>query len=325
MTEQQGKKGNESTEANPNTSDTVVKHEPTPSFSPGESLTAFLASPKKKPSPPKETAPTKATQPTDAEAAAPPAEAKAEPKPDQSASEKPKEQAKEPEKKKDADKGGGETVETLQKRLKDTRDAYTQERQRNKELDAQLKHLSEQLDVISKKVDGTFEEPTPEQQQAIVESQRKLYQAKVAASQDAAIELEMARQGIERAEANKYVQDQIWANDGPYMKLEKANPEIAKRVGEASLPVVEALRVLREYEATQGRSSVPDTTETRAAIAAELKKELRAELLKELKGELKFEPVRGHSPSTGEVKEVPTKQSEDKFSSLFPNFQKTHG
>lgn len=178
-------------------------------------------------------------------------------------------------------------VAELEKRVKDSRDAFTQERQRNVELGRQIEQLTESVKTLQAKVDGTYEEPKPED--AKQASAKASMNAKVAASNYAAVELLMARDGMTKEAAEAHIMDTVWKDDGPYMTLEKGDPAIRARVMESPVPVIEALRVVKEHSLKAKYGDDPEAmraalrTEVEAEILPTLTKKIRDEILAELK------------------------------------------
>jgi hypothetical protein len=198
----------------------------------------------------------------------------------------------------------------LNKQLKDTRDAFTQERQTNKTLLQKQQALESKLDILTKKIDGTYDEskdgiklPQPHD---IQQSER------VATSHWAAVD----------KYGEKYVMDTIWAEDAPFRKFD-TDPAIQARVMSSRTPILEAIKVVKEAEAKAKYGDDPETM--RKTIADELRdtltKEIRQQLLKEM-GRQPVEEVKG----LANVRQASADKTEEperlNFNSLFPGFAK---
>jgi hypothetical protein len=154
-------------------------------------------------------------------------------------------------------------LETLNKRLKDTRDYATR-------VDQENKGLKERLKVLEAKIDGTYIEPTgpsPEQQ---AELERYWERVKV----DSKV--------LAEAYGEETLQARIFAEGSPYRELEQADPLITERLKRAERPVLEAWKILDKYEFEQKYGSEPDAI--KAAIIKEYQAQQHAELAAEIKG-----------------------------------------
>jgi len=150
-------------------------------------------------------------------------------------------------------------LETLNKRLKDTRDWATKTNQENESLKARLK-------VLEAKIDGTYvdpPDPSPELEK---------YWERVKVDRDILVD----QYGEET------VQTRIFEQDSPFTKLTQADPLINERLRRANRPVLEAWKILERYEFEQKYGSEPDAI--KAAIITEYQTQQRAELDAELKG-----------------------------------------
>lgn len=218
----------------------------------------------------------------------------------------------------DADKAQKELTR-LNKQLKDTRDAYTRERQVNLETQRKIESLTKQIEVLGKKFDGTYDEqrdaPKALPPEVLVDEAKK--SERVAASHWAAVE----------QYGEEYVMKTIWADDAPFRQFD-ADPAVQARVFNAKLPLLEAIKVVKEAEAKAKYGSDPDAM--RKAIETEirtsLEKEVREKVLKEMKSKgVALDTIKG----LGGVPSVSPGTPEEKprlvFESLFPGFSKTAG
>lgn len=161
-------------------------------------------------------------------------------------------------------------IEKKDKQIKDTRDALTQERKKNLDLERKLDSVAAKLDVVQQKLDGTYEEkkaPKRTEQDIELEASHK---AKIKLSEKA------ARKQFGDEEIEKKILDK----DSPYMVLEREKPWIGMRVGYADEPVVEAMSVLWE----EGKFKEHETRDWKVILEKEVQAALAAkrdELVKE--------------------------------------------
>jgi hypothetical protein len=242
-----------------------------------------------------------------------------------------------PEEKKDPEKPDAETpkesLETLKqeavnlkKQLKDVRDGYSQERKSNKESLVQINELKQAIGVLTKKIDGTYDEvkDSPRvltSQELETEAETR---ATVRTSHFAAVEYLMARDKLTETEADAKVKELVWSEEAPFRAFD-TDRAVQARVMGAKVPIIEALKVVQEAEDRKKYGDSP------AAMREALKKELteqietkvRQQLLKELKGKgIPFEDLKG----LGGVQSVsperaPQAEARVSLESLFPNFK----
>ena len=211
-------------------------------------------------------------------------------------------------------------LDRLKKQLKDTRDAFTQERQQNKQLLQKQAVIEAKLDKLDKKFDGTYDEAKdgakvlgPEQQ---MEEARKAERIKT--SHLAAVEIH----------GEKYVLDTIWADEAPFRQFDH-DPVVQARVFSSPVPILEAIKVVKEAEAKAKYGADPESM--RKAIEQEIREKIEAEtrekLLKEFKqkGSTAFETVKGLGGTAGAAGTTPSEPPRVTLESLFPNFNKTAG
>lgn len=215
----------------------------------------------------------------------------------------------------------------LNKQLKDTRDAYTRERQVNVETQRKIDSLTKQIEVLGKKFDGTFDEQKDAPRalspaEILAEADRT---ATVRASQFAAVEYLMAKDGLTKDQAILKIERTVWDQDAPFQELNK-DPAIAARVMNSQLPIIEAMKVVSEHEAKAKYGDNPEAM--RKAIEAELtprlKKEAREEILKEMKSKgVAFDTIKGLGGVASVTPGTPDEKPRLVFDSLFPGFSKT--
>jgi len=214
----------------------------------------------------------------------------------------------------------------LTKQLKDTRDAFTQERQTNKALLAKMQTLEQNIGVITKKLDGTYDEEkdapkaqTPADMEAAAETR-----ATIRTSHFAAVEYLIARDGLSPEEADTKVKELVWNEDAPFRAFDQ-DKAVQARVMGAHVPIIEALKVVREAEEKKKYGSDPAAMHKaiEQEVRTTLEKEIREQVLKELKGKgVAIEEVRG----LGDVRSVTPERSPQAtaaltLESLFPNFK----
>lgn len=144
----------------------------------------------------------------------------------------------------------------LEKQYTDTRNWATQINQQNTD-------LQRQLEVIGKKIDGTYDpdadvapQPSPDQ----IQSQGELV-GKVRAS------IAVAEQMYGKDEVHKL----LFADGAPYRVLEDSEPSVRARVLGAAAPALEAMRVLKEREFAAKYGNDPE------AAKAKIREEAKAE------------------------------------------------
>lgn len=201
------------------------------------------------------------------------------------------------------------TIETLEKRLKDTRDYATKEAQRSKELQKKQIDLEKRLADAEARLSGTYVEhpPIPPEQIAAVEG----FKARVAVDNQVMIE----QYGADT------IQKMIWDTDSPYQQLEIMDPAVKARVTNATRPIAEAMKILKEREFYEKYGNDPD--KIKEAILAEE----RAKLIAEIQTELKGKPIEsvnslsGANVASREVQRVqPKVGSVPELSTVFPVF-----
>jgi hypothetical protein len=205
----------------------------------------------------------------------------------------------------------------LNKQLKDTRDAYTRERQVNVETQRKIDTLTKQIETLGKKFDGTYDEqkdgPKVMPAEVLVDEAKK--SERVAASHWAAVE----------QYGEEYVMKTIWADDAPFRQFD-GDPAVQARVFNAKLPLLEAIKVVKEAETKAKYGSDPDAM--RKAIETELRtnleKEVREKVLKEFKSKgVALDTIKGLGGVASVTPGTPDEKPRLVFDSLFPGFSKT--
>lgn len=259
-------------------------------------------------------APTSETAPSVAEpaaAAAPDAKATEPAKED-----KPAEAKTEPPK---ADEKDSAELTRLNKQLKDLRDTWTQERQFTKEAQRKIDTLNQRIEILTKKFDGTYDEakdgPKVLPPETLVDEAKK--SERVASSHWAAVE----------QYGEEYVMKTIWNDDAPFRKFD-SDPAVQARVFSAKLPILEAIKVVKESEAKAKYGADPDAMRQaiEKEVRANLEKEVRAQVLKEFKSKGQaIETVKGLGDVPSVAAGTPDEKPRLNFESLFPGFVKTAG
>jgi hypothetical protein len=219
-----------------------------------------------------------------------------------------------------------EEAKNLKKQLKDVRDGYSQERKTNKESLVQINELKQAIGILTKKIDGTYDEQKDAprvltNQEIETEAETR---ATVRTSHFAAVEYLMARDKLTEAEADAKVKELVWGDEAPFRAFDMDRAVQARVLG-AKVPIIEALKVVQEAEDKKKYGDSP------AAMREALKKELteqietkvRDKILKELKGKgVPMEELKG----LGGVQSVsperaPQTEPRVTLESLFPNFK----
>lgn len=204
-----------------------------------------------------------------------------------------------------------DTVESLSKQLKDTRDYATKVNKKNLELQQSHSVLKAEMDVLKQKLDGTYMEsaqPSPQDQQKAADF--------------------AARVKVDRAVMNEQFGEEemdrlIWDPQGPYMELERKDPLIWARIQAADRPLFEAYQVVQEHQFFEKYGRDPEK------IKQAIIEEAREEFIRELKGEINGktgDDIETLSHVTGVPRnEQPKKPNGGiQLNALFPNFSPTH-
>jgi hypothetical protein len=198
-----------------------------------------------------------------------------------------------------------DSVDTLKKRLKDTRNWATQVNSRNKELDRKLQEVLDQQKVLQAKLDGTYIEPVAPQvdptEMAKLNERIKISRA-----------LAEEKYGVES------VNQWVFNDDAPYRTVEQADPLVKARVFQSDRPVLEAIQVLREVQFKNKYGSDPD------AIVAKIREEVKQEFLNDLSAKERkvrtIEDIHGlNGTSTATVKQKDTRADVD-LRNIFTGF-----
>lgn len=209
----------------------------------------------------------------------------------------------------------------LNKQLTDTRNAFTQERQVNKTLLAKQRDLEHKIDILMKKIDGTYDEATdgpkpvsPEQRDEEIRRQERIQASHIAA--------------IEQY-GEEYVMKTVWADDAPFRQFD-TDLTIQQRVMSSKVPILEAIKVVKEAETKAKYGNDPDSMKKvlEKELRETLEKEVRDKISQELKSKgVVFESIKGlggiASASAQRTPDQPTPLAT--FENLFPNFVKSAG
>lgn len=274
----------------------------------GLGLTQFIDDMKKSATPTLESKPAEAAPSApnpDKEMGKEPPKAESKAKPDASPS---------PDKKAEAKPDPAHELERAQKALKKSNDWAARERKRNDDLAAQLASVQTEL----QKLNGTYKEPKPRAQEEVARD--VAIAERLAASVDAA----MAMYGEDE------VMKAVLAEDAPYRELDK-DPAIAARVVNAKLPVVEAMKVVKEAQTRAKYGNDPEAM--RAKLIEELTPELTDKVRKQVLAELTGKKANGvEIPATlGDVRGLSREESAKSaqpgidavVKKVFPNFAQT--
>ncbi len=222
-------------------------------------------------------------------------------------------------------------LERTSKQLKDLRDTWTQERQLTKEQRGVIASLNQKIDVLTKKVDGTYDEatdaPKPRSSEEVAAQAKQ--SGRVEASHFAAIDYLMATDALPREQAEAKVKELVWNDDAPFRAFDQ-DQNVQMRVMNAPAPIIEAIKVVREAEAKKKYGSDPE--QMRAAIVKEVtehfEKDILPKRLKELqkKGGYAEEVIGlGGQPNLATSNSTAPPSDANKFESLFPGFIKSAG
>lgn len=209
-----------------------------------------------------------------------------------------------------------EDADKLKKQLKDTRDAFTVERQRNNNLEKSVKGLEEQLKILGQKLDGTYTDPGPRDPQEILTE--AALGTRIVTSKAAAEELYGAEE----------VEKLVYAEDAPFRKLEAEDAEVRATVMNAKLPVVKAIQILKERAARQKYGgTVEEMRESlKKELQPEIEKQVRAELEARFKGRKVEDPIHGLSGARGVSREEALAPKANlKLDSIFKTFPSQPG
>lgn len=208
-----------------------------------------------------------------------------------------------------ADEKPATDIPTLEKRLKDTRDAFTKSNQEKAELKRQLNAQAEQIKVLTERMDGTYVAPTalPPDQQSFIDK----FMGRI----------EVDRAILEEEYTPDVIQKLLFDADSPYQQIEIADPSVRQRIQNAKRPVQEAMKVLKEREFYAKYGNDPDRI--REALLAEERESLTAEIRKELKGK-PIESVHSVSGMNGasrdEQRKEPVRGTMPDLDKAFPTF-----
>lgn len=151
--------------------------------------------------------------------------------------------------------------------------------------------LQQQLEIINKKLDGTYDPakdmPPPIDPQAI--AQESEFGGRIAASRESAFEI-YGKGNIE--EGKKIVEQTLWADNAPFRQIEQ-HPMVQMRIMGSSSPVLEAMKIVKEYAFYQKFGNTPELIEE--SIKKAYEKEIEDRVTKKVldKVKLKEEQVKG--------------------------------
>src|SRR5574341_1365835 len=145
--------------------------------------------------------------------------------------------------------------------------------------------FAKQLDVINKKLDGTYDPETDDTPAPSVDeiAEHATMEGKVAASVAA------ARDQFGRDKDGTWIIDKlVFSDNSPYARLEAANPAIAARVLASDAPALEAMQGVREHIFFEKYGRDPDTiiSAIRKEVTESLRESIRQEELDKLQKRL---------------------------------------
>src|SRR3990167_2357632 len=163
-------------------------------------------------------------------------------------------------------------VSAIEKQYNDTRQWARQEA-------AQRQKLQQQLDIINKKLDGTYDpnvdEPKPDPEAVVLEAEAK---GKMAGSLDAAY-LHYGKG--DKKQGQEFVDKEITR----YNELFSENVTVQGQVWSSPAPIFTALKILRDFDLTQ-KYGTNDAAELIEKGRAEAKSELEQELTEKIRKEV---------------------------------------
>lgn len=157
------------------------------------------------------------------------------------------------------------TVESLSKRLEDTRNWATKVNSENIKLRNDYTSILKEVDILKQKLAGTYvepKEPSPDDK------------AKLAVLEE---RVKISRALAEELYGPEFVQETVYAENSPYLQLEQMDPLVKARVFNADRPVIEAIKIVKER---QFRDKYGDDPEK---IHAAIREEVRQEIVDEIK------------------------------------------
>lgn len=165
-------------------------------------------------------------------------------------------------------------ADDLEKRVKDTRDSFTQVTQ-------ELAALRKQNEILGKKVDGTYDpevdDAKPDADAVAAETRsRELFKARADAS------LESAK----RLYGEDALKQAIFAEGSPFRAIEENEPEIARAIAQSPAPYIAAMELLetREFQGKWGATPKAIESAIRADERGKAEKEITERLEKKYAG-----------------------------------------
>jgi hypothetical protein len=157
-------------------------------------------------------------------------------------------------------------AKSYEKRYYDTQKWATQ-------VNAQNKELARQLEIINKKIDGTYDPETDEPKQ-VMDPNAIAYQAGVEGRISASRKMAYEKYGAD-------VDSLLFAPDAPFKAIEN-NPLVQQRVLSSDVPVIEAIKVVKEKAFFDKYGYEPDAIYEN--IRKDVGEKVRQEVIKELAG-----------------------------------------
>jgi hypothetical protein len=181
----------------------------------------------------------------------------------------------------------------FEKRYKDTQSWANKVNQENLELKRNLGILSQQLEVVNKKLDGTYDPEKDEPKLPPVEDIVRYAQSEALFKG----RLDSSRAAAFQVHTPEKVEKMLWADDAPLREIQD-NPMVKFRIENSPSPVMEAMDVVKEYMWYKQWGYKPEDIETN--IRNDERKKAEEAAMKKLSGNL---DLRDRMPSTlGNVK-----------------------
>lgn len=144
--------------------------------------------------------------------------------------------------------------------------------------------MKRQLDIINKKLDGTYD-PEAEakaneiQPEALARTAENV--GRITASREAAYQI--YGQG-DSAKGEQIVSDTLWANNAPFRAIEHL-PQVQARVMNSPSPVLEAMKIVDEYAFAQKWGKTPQEIESniKKAYRKEIEDQVTKDFLEKMK------------------------------------------
>jgi hypothetical protein len=162
-----------------------------------------------------------------------------------------------------------------EKRYWDTQRYATQVNQQNANFQRMLAEQQRQLEIVNKKLDGTYDPVKDEAPQVTPDE--------IAERAESAGRIAASRSGAMQIYGADNVEKMLWTPDAPFREIEN-NPLIRARVLNAESPVMEAINCTKEHLFYKKWGYTPEAIEKN--MRAELEKEIREKVTKEFQSKI---------------------------------------